>query len=69
MDSFQIKFNKKFYNTRDVRNAAKAFHEMAHFKIQNMSDGCVVTITDFDSGIREKLEGEFCNYIFHLSKM
>ena len=31
-------------------------------------DDYEITVSGYDSGIREKLEGEFCNYIFHLSK-
>ena len=64
----EIKFNKKIYPYKYILKAIKDFEKTADFKTVAAGNYICVTITGFNPGIREKLEGEFCNYLFHLCR-
>jgi len=67
-DVLEIKFNKKIYPQKYIFKAIEDFKKTADFKTVSEGNCIRVTMTGFDPGIREKLEGEFCNYLFHLCR-
>jgi hypothetical protein len=68
-DSFEIKFSDRFYREKDVREAAKAFGDIAKFSVRASAGGCVASVSGIGGYSREEIEGEFCNYVFHLGKV
>lgn len=67
-DLIRLHFSNKYYKAKFVRQAAAAFKDVARFQVRGAADGCSVTVDGFDSADREQIEGEFCNYVFHISK-
>ena len=68
MDPIKLHFSNKYYKGKHVRQAATAFKDVARFQVRSIADGCSVTVDDFAGAEREQIGGEFCNYVFHISK-
>lgn len=58
-----IKFSKRFYSPKAIKNSAQAYQGLAKFDIKKDKDGIKVKITDIDQDVKNILKDEFCNYV------
>lgn len=63
-----INFNKKFYNLKAIKNAAKAYKDLADFSIEDNSRRIKVLIKNVDKDIKDRIKDEFCNYVLAETK-
>ena len=67
--SFAIEFDKRFYKKKHIAAAAAAFKDVAAIDIGKSRSGWTATVQNMSPADRDELEGEFCNYVFHLGKL
>jgi len=58
-----LNFNKKFYGLRAIKNACRAYNELAKFKIEINKKIIKVVLTNIDEEIEDIIEDEFSNYV------
>ena len=58
-----IRFDKNFYNVGAIKKAAKAYKNLACFKIKEEKRKINVELTKIDKDIKEVIQDEFCNYV------
>lgn len=58
-----ITFNRKFYNSKAIKNAIKAYQELADFKVEGNKKTIKVIVRNIDREIKEIIKDEFCNYV------
>ena len=63
-----IGFDKKFYTLEAVKNAAKAYEELADFKVKTDKNKIMVEANDIDKDVKDIFKDEFCNYVLSETK-
>jgi len=58
-----IKFSKRFYSSKAIKNSIQTYRGLAKFGIKTDKDGIKVKITNVDKDLRDILKDEFCNYV------
>lgn len=63
-----IKFNGKIYKLKAVKSAAKAYRELADFKIGSSKNYIEVELKNINREVKDIIRGEFGNYVLSLMK-
>jgi len=63
-----IGFDKKFYALKSIKNAAKAYEELADFKVKTDKNKITVEANNIDKDIENVFKDEFCNYVLSETK-
>ncbi len=64
----KVEFSKKLYKLVAIKNAVKAFSELADFKIFSEKDVIKVELKNIDKEVEGVICDEFSNYILILMK-
>jgi hypothetical protein len=62
-----VRFNKKFYSLKAVKNGIFAYKDLASFNIKNDGGDMKVAIFKIEPEFQNALPDEFCNFV--LSEM
>ena len=63
-----INFDKQFYKLPAIKEAIKAYENLAMFKQKELKDKIEVKIDNIDPKFKDVLKDEFCNYVLAKSK-
>ena len=63
-----IGFDKKFYVLKAIENAAKAYEELADFKVKTDKNKITVEASNIDKDVEDVFKDEFCNYVLGETK-
>ena len=63
-----IDFDKKFYVLKAIENAAKAYKDLADFKVKTDKNKIIVEANNIDKDIKNVFKDEFCNYVLSETK-
>ncbi|MBL7130722.1 MAG: hypothetical protein ISS45_04895 [Candidatus Omnitrophica bacterium] len=68
MASINVKLNKQIYRLGAIKQAIKAYRDLAQFSLRQDPQYYKVTIDNIDFDFKDILRDEFANYILAVTK-
>ncbi|MBZ9572764.1 HxsD-like protein [Patescibacteria group bacterium] len=64
----KVNFNKKFYNLRVIKKAARTYQGLADFKINQTKELITVSLENIRPEVKNTIKDEFSNYVLAMMK-
>ena len=61
----ELKYHKKIYTKKGIKNAIEAFAGLAEWKLDSDDEYYIVSCDNMDESLRDSLTDEFGNFALH----